>query len=169
MSKEKHEAFYQQKYNEQSTMREKYLSTSAQGLHTVDFEIAYSLYHFLIGATNKLPNYEKLNDVITNREYDLLSLACGLSMNSKLEITITEPISEIYTRYDIITPDKYTAYVCRSSYEYSDIDSKAIDIDVEEMPRFHSKRVKIIQEYLQNYKLLYQSNEKQFSDITKTI
>ena len=114
-----------------------------------DWRLAYYFYYFLNGKTDKLPDYKFIDSIVNDTKDNTISIGYGIDVeklpeSGDLQITSTEPITDITTRYDRITKDKYEAYVV-SAY------SKALDPD--KFPRFEKRRVEAIQQYLRDYSL----------------
>lgn len=120
-----------------------------------DSKIAYIMYHFLKGNTDKLPNYDSLQQTINEAKSFTISVACGLYIDKDLEITIEEPISENKTRIDKITQNDHIAIMIGKGVE---------PINVEKYPKFSQEKISAMQKYISNF----YTNEEEYHK-SKTI
>ncbi len=118
----------------------------------VDWKLAGYIYNFLIGKSDKLPNYEYMVKFMEAAETDTVSVGYGLDINKNLEVVITEPISIKTVRLDVITPTNYEVYEKSVSFYRA--------IDANEFPKFDVKRIKNLQKYLVDF-LNYQNKKNQ--------
>lgn len=92
----------------QKTMRTSENEYSNQELN-VDSKIAYYLYNYLIGRTNKVPIYEAVERTMQKSKNSAVSVACGLTLRDNYTILVDEPISENRTKITFISEnDTYT-------------------------------------------------------------
>ena len=140
-----------QSKNEQGTM-----TTGEKNLYDVDtdWKLAYYFYHFLNGRTNKLPSFNAIQSTISNSTKKIISVGFGVDValnetlynsSQDLVVTSTEPINDFTTRIDKITKDNYEAYTLTIGK------SPAEPINVDEFPKYDMNRVRLIQNYLNEY------------------
>lgn len=157
--------------NEQSIFQTNVFANVQQ---IVDWKLAYYIYSFLIGRSNKLPHYEYINKVVN--EYDDLYANNSNVMNDKaisigagiivrfndgiLTVESEEPITNATNRYDFISDSEYRAYT--RTIQVVDGDSRAtvVGIDVKEMPRYDEKRIEYLQKHLKGYMESYTKTPK---------
>lgn len=152
-------------YNEQSSFKEKDVVLSE--LPKVNWKLAYCINSFLVGSINGLPKFEYINEVVN--EYDALTQlnlsrkyisSCGGTVvsfdNGVLVIESTEEINKNKTRCDLISCHEYEAYII----VYSNFNSKVVEIDTKEKPKFEEGRIKFLQNYLKEYMEFYNKKPK---------
>ena len=133
-----------------------------------DYKLAMYFHNFLSSKSNKLPNYDFLNKIISanskNTSLEVISIALGLSVllfnldnTNYFQLEIITRITDGINRIDKISSSSYDAYTI-------DWSGHIEDVDIEEFPMFDSKRVLHLQKYLAQYQL----NKMNTSNNTKS-
>ena len=125
---------------------EKYIKDDyGESLENVDWQLAYHIYNFLTGKTNKLPLYDFVDEKIENKEEttNSISIGYGLTIDKDLKITNFSMITPKKERIDVITDKSYYAYTPNSF--------NIKEIDIEKFPIYDIKRIKYLQEYIGKY------------------
>ena len=108
----------------------------------IDWRLAFHIYNFLNGKTNRCPSYDLISEVVDSTDDFIISMGYGIIVYNDFSMRCSEMITEKLERNDIIKLDSYEAYV---------IGSNMTEIDVNKEPRFDLGRVAFLQNHLKKY------------------
>ncbi len=123
----------------------------------VDWKLAGCIYYFLKGTNTVLPSFSMIERISKEKFIDgIISVGYGVIVTQKgkdIIISHSEPITEVTERIDEIRTDGYTAFTVNND--------RITEIDPNEVSIFDPSRVRILQQYLTDYKeYRYNLNEE---------
>lgn len=122
-----------------------------------DWKLAGSIYCFLKGTSTVLPSFSMIERISKEKYIDgIISVGYGVIVTQEgkdIIISHTEPVTEVTERVDEIRTDGYTAFTVNND--------GITEIDPNEVSIFDPSRVRILQQYLADYKKYrYDLNEE---------